>query len=39
VPRVYNGKDKTFFFVNYEGFRLRRKYHLTSSSDGGHEEG
>src|SRR6185369_1136725 len=24
VPRGYNGKDKTFFFVNYEGFRLRR---------------
>lgn len=24
VPRMYNGKDKTFFFVNYEGFRLRR---------------
>lgn len=24
VPKVYNGKDKTFFFVNYEGYRLRR---------------
>src|SRR5262249_21668287 len=24
VPRYYNGKDRTFFFVNYEGFRLRR---------------
>ena len=23
VPH-YNGKDRTFFFVNYEGFRLRR---------------
>ena len=22
VPRVYNGKDKTFFFVSYEGLRL-----------------
>ncbi len=24
VPKWYNGKDKTFFFVNYEGQRLRR---------------
>src|SRR5689334_12345367 len=24
IPRVYNGKDKTFFFMNYEGFRLRQ---------------
>src|SRR6185437_12073384 len=24
VPKIYNGKDKTFFFVNYEGFRLRQ---------------
>ena len=23
IPKVYNGKNKTFFFVNYEGFRLR----------------
>jgi Carboxypeptidase regulatory-like domain len=22
VPRLYNGKNKTFFFVNYEGLRL-----------------
>jgi hypothetical protein len=22
VPKVYNGKDKTFFFVSYEGLRL-----------------
>jgi carboxypeptidase family protein/TonB-dependent receptor-like protein len=22
VPRLYNGKDKTFFFVSYEGLRL-----------------
>src|SRR6202453_2899139 len=21
IPKVYNGKDKTFFFVDYEGFR------------------
>src|SRR5581483_5157661 len=24
IPHVYNGKNKTFFFVNYEGFRLRQ---------------
>jgi hypothetical protein len=21
IPKVYHGKDKTFFFVDYEGFR------------------
>jgi Carboxypeptidase regulatory-like domain len=21
IPKVYNGKDKTFFFIDYEGFR------------------
>jgi len=24
LPHVYNGKDKSFFFFNYEGFRLRQ---------------
>src|SRR5881227_3874093 len=24
VPKLYNGKDKTFFLVNYEGRRERR---------------
>jgi hypothetical protein len=24
IPKLYNGKDKTFFFVAYEGFRLRQ---------------
>jgi hypothetical protein len=24
VPKLYNGKNKTFFFVSYEGFRLRQ---------------
>jgi hypothetical protein len=24
IPKIYNGKDKTFFFVNWEGFRLRQ---------------
>ena len=23
LPKVYNGRNKTFFFVNYEGFRQR----------------
>src|ERR1035437_1462933 len=23
IPKIYNGKDKTFFFVSYEGFRNR----------------
>lgn len=23
LPRLYNGKDRTFFFVSYEGLRLR----------------
>lgn len=24
IPHLYNGKDKTFFFVNWEGFALRQ---------------
>ena len=24
LPRLYNGRNKTFFFINYEGFRLRQ---------------
>ena len=24
LPKVYNGRDKTFFFFNYEGFRQRQ---------------
>ncbi len=24
IPKLYNGHDKTFFFGNYEGFRLRQ---------------
>jgi hypothetical protein len=24
IPRVYNGKDRTFFFIQYAGFRQRR---------------
>ncbi|MEI9972515.1 MAG: TonB-dependent receptor [Ignavibacteriota bacterium] len=31
IPRVYNGKDKTFFFFNYEGLRQISPYANTSS--------
>ena len=24
IPRIYNGKNKTFFFTNYEGTRIRQ---------------
>lgn len=24
IPKIYNGKNKTFFFVDYEGLRLRQ---------------
>lgn len=24
IPKIYNGRDKTFWFVNWEGFRRRR---------------
>ncbi len=24
IPHLYNGKNRTFFFANYEGFRLRQ---------------
>jgi len=26
IPHLYNGKDKTFFFVDYEGNRIRQAY-------------
>ncbi|MCC7153279.1 MAG: TonB-dependent receptor [Bryobacterales bacterium] len=25
IPKAYNGKDRTFFFFNYEGFQLRQE--------------
>ena len=25
IPKVYKGRDKTFFFLNYEGLRVRRE--------------
>ena len=28
-PHIYNGKDKTFFFANYEGLRIRSQKTLT----------
>jgi Carboxypeptidase regulatory-like domain len=31
IPKVYNGKDKTFFFVDYEGFRLRQGQSFTET--------
>jgi hypothetical protein len=29
IPHLYNGKDKTFFFANYEGLRIRSQKTLT----------
>jgi hypothetical protein len=31
IPKVYNGKDRTFFFLNYEGFRFRRASTILST--------
>ena len=31
IPKVYNGKNKTFFFVNYEGLIQASPYNLTST--------
>ena len=31
IPKVYNGKQKTFFFFNYEGLRQSSPYFNTSS--------
>jgi hypothetical protein len=30
IPHVYNGKDKSFFFAAYEGFRLTQSYTLNT---------
>ncbi len=40
IPKIFNGKDKAFFFVNYEEFRLpertaRTRQLLTSQSQSG----
>ena len=31
IPRLYNGKDKTFFFMSYEGLRLPRQQFISQS--------
>lgn len=31
IPKLYNGHDKTFFFMTYEGLRLPRQYPLLES--------
>jgi len=31
IPKLYNGRDKTFFFVSYEGLRLAKESVLTQS--------
>jgi hypothetical protein len=31
LPHVYDGRDKTFFFVNFEGFRQRQAQALTTT--------
>ena len=31
IPKVYNGKNRTFFFVNYEGLMQASPYRLTST--------
>jgi hypothetical protein len=32
IPKLYNGRDKTFFFFSYEGFRNRAGASVTPSS-------
>ncbi|MBV9032958.1 MAG: carboxypeptidase regulatory-like domain-containing protein [Acidobacteriaceae bacterium] len=31
IPKLYDGRNKTFFFVNYEGFRLRQGQSFTQT--------
>lgn len=31
IPHIYNGKDKTFFFVDYQGTRIRQGQPFTST--------
>jgi hypothetical protein len=31
IPKLYNGRDKTFFFFSYEGLRLPREFPLVES--------
>lgn len=30
IPKVYNGKDRSFFFFSFEGFRLTQSYALNT---------
>ncbi len=32
LPKIYNGKDKTFFFFTYEGLRLTQRYSALQGS-------
>ena len=32
IPHVYNGQNKTFFFFDYEGFRLRQGQTFTNTN-------
>ncbi len=38
IPRLYNGKGKTFFFVNWEGFALRQGQTFTDTVPTADEE-
>jgi hypothetical protein len=31
IPHIYHGKDKTFFFIDYEGLRLRQAEPMTAT--------
>src|SRR5260370_10405896 len=31
IPKLYQGKDRTFFFLSYEGLRLPRQTYLANS--------
>jgi hypothetical protein len=31
IPKIYDGRNKTFFFVNWEGFRLRQGQSFTET--------
>jgi hypothetical protein len=39
IPHVYNGKNKTFFFVDYEGTRIRQATALLTSVPTAEERG
>lgn len=39
IPQLYNGKDRSFFFFNYEGFRLKQASNLNSQQATAQERG